>query len=145
MHCAGDTNCSHRTNLSVEPSQFLNLACLLTWRNPVLESSQSSQPCSYFEGLSRVLSQALILVVCKASCLCSCVATVIIVSHSIVLKGLPFKPNRFSTACIIKSPTNPASMPLVVATPAHDLSVAPVQCKCNSDARSVVTGKLQSI
>jgi hypothetical protein len=38
------------------------------------------------------------------------------VSHSIVLGGLPFDPNRFSTACIIKSPTNPASMPLVVAT-----------------------------
>jgi hypothetical protein len=32
------------------------------------------------------------------------------------LGGLPFDPNRFSTACIIKSPTNPASMPLVVAT-----------------------------
>ncbi len=38
------------------------------------------------------------------------------VSHSIVLGGLPFDPNRLSTACIIKSPTSPASMSLVVAT-----------------------------
>ena len=27
MRYAGDTNCSHRTNLSVGPLQFLNLAC----------------------------------------------------------------------------------------------------------------------
>jgi len=33
------------------------------------------------------------------------------VSHLIVLGGLLFDPNRFSTACIIKSPTSPASKP----------------------------------
>ena len=38
------------------------------------------------------------------------------VSHSNVLAGLPFDLNRFSTACIIKSPTNLASMPLVVVS-----------------------------
>jgi hypothetical protein len=33
---ADDTNCSHQTNLSVEPSQFFNLACLPTLHSPVL-------------------------------------------------------------------------------------------------------------
>jgi hypothetical protein len=43
---------------------------------------------------------------CKASCFFGLVATAVI--------SQPL--NRFSTACNIKAPTNPASMPLVVAT-----------------------------
>jgi hypothetical protein len=53
VHCAGDTNCSHQTNLSVGPLRFLNLVCLPTWSSSVSVSSQSSQPCRYFEGLLR--------------------------------------------------------------------------------------------
>ena len=59
VHCAGDTNCSHRTNLSVGPSQFLNQAGLPALRSPASGSLQSSQPCRYFEGLSRASLQAL--------------------------------------------------------------------------------------
>ena len=51
---AGDTNCSHRTNISVVPSQFLNLGCSPAWHSPASESSQSYQPSRCIEGLSRM-------------------------------------------------------------------------------------------
>jgi hypothetical protein len=36
--------------------------------------------------------------------------------HSIIFGLVTFDPNRFFTACIIKSPTKPASMPMLLAT-----------------------------
>jgi hypothetical protein len=42
VRCASDTNFSHRTNISVGPSQFLDLACLPTWHSLSLTSSQTA-------------------------------------------------------------------------------------------------------
>jgi hypothetical protein len=57
------------------------------------------------------------------------------------LGGLPFDPNLFSTACIIKSPTNAASMPFVVATqlrqPQRPAYTTQAACQLRSIARCI--------
>jgi hypothetical protein len=43
LNCAGDTNCSHRTNLSVGASKVLNLARLQDWRLDDASGSETNR------------------------------------------------------------------------------------------------------
>jgi len=65
------------------------------------------------------------------------------------LGGLPFDPNLFSTACIIKSPTNAASMPFVVATqlrqPQRPAYTTQAACQLRSIARGIPRSALYGL
>lgn len=73
----------------------------------------------------------------KRPCFCGGIAVAIVDSHSISVGAVVLDPNRYSTACIIKSPTGPASMPFVVATQLIT-SRSAVQGKGNPNTLSVV-------